>query len=218
MFAALNSVEPHVQNLTTIDLFFANEEWAKAAAPGAEKMAQSRLDAVAASLEGRDYLEGEFTAGDLMMVTVLRFLRHTSLVSRHAGARRLPGALRGAARVSACAGGAAGALREERADRGVIAKSERRADEEVPRRQLAGQPIAEAQPRRVETPDLERGRVLNVKPNSACSGSLRVGHRRGRRIEDDVEDRRTGRTRARARAIVQPMPRVRSKPWRRRTN
>jgi glutathione S-transferase len=80
MFAALNSVEPHVQNLTTIDLFFADEEWAKLRRAGAEKMAQSRLDAVAASLQGRDYLEGRFTAGDLLMVTVLQILRHTSLV------------------------------------------------------------------------------------------------------------------------------------------
>ncbi len=78
MFAALNSVEPHVQNLTTIDLFFPNEEWAKLRRPGAEKMAQARLNAVAASLEGRDYLEGEFTAGDLLMISVLRILRHTS--------------------------------------------------------------------------------------------------------------------------------------------
>ena len=80
MFAALNSVEPHVQALTSIDLFFANEEWAKQRRPGAEKMALARLNGVAASLEGRDYLEGEFTAGDLLMVSVLRFLRHTSLV------------------------------------------------------------------------------------------------------------------------------------------
>jgi glutathione S-transferase len=81
MFAALNSVEPHVQNLTTLDLFFPNEEWARVRRPAAEKLAQSRLDGVAASLVGRDYLEREFTAGDLMMVTVLRFLRHTSMVS-----------------------------------------------------------------------------------------------------------------------------------------
>ena len=81
MLAALNSVEPHVQNLTTIDLFFPNEEWAKLRRPAAEKMAQSRLDAVAASLAGRDYLEGKFTAGDLLMVSVLRFLRHTSMVA-----------------------------------------------------------------------------------------------------------------------------------------
>jgi glutathione S-transferase len=81
MFAALNSVEPHVQNLTTIDLFFPNEEWARLRRPAAEKMAQSRLDAVVASLAGRDYLEGRFTAGDLLMVSVLRFLRHTSMVA-----------------------------------------------------------------------------------------------------------------------------------------
>jgi glutathione S-transferase len=81
MFAALNSVEPHVQNLATIDLFFPNEEWAKARRPGAAKLAQARIDAVAIALAGRDYLEGEFAAGDLMMVSVLRFLRHTRMVS-----------------------------------------------------------------------------------------------------------------------------------------
>jgi len=80
MFAALNSVEPHVQNLTTIDLFFPNEEWAKLRRPGAEAMALGRLNAVAASLEGRDYLEGEFNAGDLLMISVLRNLRHTSII------------------------------------------------------------------------------------------------------------------------------------------
>jgi glutathione S-transferase len=80
MFAALNSVEPQVQNLIAIDLFFANEEWAKLRRPGAEKMALSRLAGVAAALEGRDYLEGQFTAGDLIMTTVLRLLRHTSIV------------------------------------------------------------------------------------------------------------------------------------------
>ena len=80
MFAALNSVEPHIQNLTTIDLFFPTEEWAKLRRPGAEKIALARLNGVAASLEGRDYLEHRFTAGDLLMVTVLQLLRHTSLV------------------------------------------------------------------------------------------------------------------------------------------
>jgi len=80
IFAALNSVEPHVQNLTTIDLFFPDEEWAKQRRAGAENLAKLRLDGVGASLEGRDYLDGQFTAGDLVMTTVLRLLRHTSLV------------------------------------------------------------------------------------------------------------------------------------------
>jgi glutathione S-transferase len=81
MFAALNSVEPHVQNLTTIDLFFPNEDWAKQRRPAAEKLAAGRLDALVARLEHRRYLEEEFTAGDLLMVSVLRFLRHTRLVA-----------------------------------------------------------------------------------------------------------------------------------------
>jgi glutathione S-transferase len=80
MFAALNSLEPAVQNLASIDLFFANEEWAKLRRAGAEEHAQSRLDGIAASLAGRNYLEGEFTGGDLLMVSVLRILRHTELV------------------------------------------------------------------------------------------------------------------------------------------
>jgi glutathione S-transferase len=81
ILAALNSVEPHLQALTTIDLFFANEDWARQRRPGAVKIAQSRLDGVAASLKDREYLDGEFTAGDLVMTSVLRLLRHTSMVS-----------------------------------------------------------------------------------------------------------------------------------------
>ena len=80
MFAALNSVEPHVQNLASIDFFFAKEEWAKLRRPGAEKLALSRLEGVARSLEGRDYLEHDFTGADLIMTTVLRILRDTDLV------------------------------------------------------------------------------------------------------------------------------------------
>lgn len=83
VFAALNSVEPHVQNLTGIDLFHANEEWAKLRRPGAEEMAKGRLQRVSEWLGDKDYLEGRFTAGDLMMASVLRILRHTDLVSQY---------------------------------------------------------------------------------------------------------------------------------------
>lgn len=81
MFAALNSVEPHVQNLAAIDLFYPNEEWAKQRRPGAETAAKARLANLAEWLAGRDYLEQCFTAGDLLMTTVLRILRHTTLVA-----------------------------------------------------------------------------------------------------------------------------------------
>ena len=83
VLAALNSVEPDIQNLASIDLFFAEEDWATARRPGAEASAKLKLDAVARRLQGREYLEDRFTAGDLMMVTVLRNLRHTDLVSGH---------------------------------------------------------------------------------------------------------------------------------------
>ena len=82
LFAALNSIEPHVQNLAGIDLFYAGEEWAKLRRPGAEAMVQKRLSELAAALGDRDYLEGRFSVGDLMMTTVLRILRHTDLVAR----------------------------------------------------------------------------------------------------------------------------------------
>jgi len=83
MFAALNSVEPHVQNLVTIDLFNAAEDWAKTRRPAAEKFALARLDGVVSALSGREYLVDTFTVADLLMVTVLRFLRHTALVDEH---------------------------------------------------------------------------------------------------------------------------------------
>jgi glutathione S-transferase len=80
VFAALNSIEPFVQQLAEIDLFYAKEDWAKARRPGMEKAVQRRLKELAATLGERDYLEDRFTAGDLMMTAVLRILRHTDLV------------------------------------------------------------------------------------------------------------------------------------------
>jgi glutathione S-transferase len=81
MFAALNSIEPHIQNLAAIDLFYAKEEWAKLRRPGAVEMVEKRLDQLAAWLGDREWLEDRFTAGDLLMTTVLRIPRHTDLVS-----------------------------------------------------------------------------------------------------------------------------------------
>ena len=81
MFAAMNSIEPQIQNLTAIDLFYAQEEWAKARRPGVLAVVQQRLQDLATALGDRSYLEGRFTAADLLMTTVLRFLRHTSIVA-----------------------------------------------------------------------------------------------------------------------------------------
>ena len=85
MFAAMNSVEPALTNLALIDVFFANEEWAKLRRPGALAFAQRRLGGLSASLGDKAYLDGDrFTAGDLMMATVLRILGHTDLVTADA--------------------------------------------------------------------------------------------------------------------------------------
>jgi glutathione S-transferase len=81
MFAALNSVEQFVQMLAEIDLFAGGQEWAKLRRPTVLAATTARLSTLTQWLEGREYLEGRFTAADLLMTTVLRILRHTDLVS-----------------------------------------------------------------------------------------------------------------------------------------
>jgi glutathione S-transferase len=82
LIAALNSIEPFVMNVAIIDIFYANEEWAKLRRPGAVEFVQRRLSALSKSLGDKPYLDGDrFTAGDLMMTTVLRILRHTDIVT-----------------------------------------------------------------------------------------------------------------------------------------
>ena len=74
LIAALNSVEPSIWNVFVIDRLYVNEEWAKLRRPGAVEFMNKKLDAVAKRLGDKPFLDGEcFTAGDLMMATVLRF-------------------------------------------------------------------------------------------------------------------------------------------------
>jgi len=81
VFAALNSIEPQIQALIEIDVFHAGEAWTAARRPAVMDRVRLRLRALETWLGSRDYLEGRFTAGDLMMTTVLRLLRHTDIVS-----------------------------------------------------------------------------------------------------------------------------------------
>ena len=82
LIAALNSIEPHVMNVVVIDVFYAQEEWAKLRRPSAVEFVQRRLSALSGSLGDKRFLDGDhFTAGDLMMTTVLRMLGHTDLIS-----------------------------------------------------------------------------------------------------------------------------------------
>jgi glutathione S-transferase len=85
LIAALNSIEPFVMNVALIDLFYVNEQWAKLRRPGAVEFVQRRLSGLSKSLGDKPFLDGErFTAGDLVMSTVLRILQDTDIVSRDA--------------------------------------------------------------------------------------------------------------------------------------
>jgi glutathione S-transferase len=65
-----------------IDLFYADQEWAKLRRPGAVEFVQRRLTALSKALGDKPYLDGDrFTAGDLMMTTVLRIPEHTDIVT-----------------------------------------------------------------------------------------------------------------------------------------
>ena len=82
LFAALNSIEPFVMNVAIIDFVYADEEWAKLRRPSAVEFVRKRLAVLSTSLGDKPYLDGErFTAGDLMMATVLRALHYTDIVS-----------------------------------------------------------------------------------------------------------------------------------------
>jgi glutathione S-transferase len=79
LIAALNSVEPAVWNVFAIDNIHTNHEWAKLRRPGAVEFMNKKLGALAERLGDKPFLDGEhFTAGDLMMTTVLRFHSDTS--------------------------------------------------------------------------------------------------------------------------------------------
>src|SRR5881628_1707993 len=81
-YAALNSVEPAILNLLLIDVFYAGDEWAKLRRPAAADFAKLKLNRVSDWLGDKQWLEGDrFTIGDLVMITVLRFLRHTDMVA-----------------------------------------------------------------------------------------------------------------------------------------
>ena len=82
LIAALNSIEPFVMDVARIDIFYADQEWAKLRRPGAVEFVQRRLAGLSKALGDKPYLDGDrFTAGDLMMTTVLRILKHTDIVT-----------------------------------------------------------------------------------------------------------------------------------------
>jgi len=78
VIAALNSIEPFTMELAAIDIFHAGEAWTKERRPQAEAMVVQRLE----PLGDKEHLEGSFTAGDLVMTTVLREVVENGLLAR----------------------------------------------------------------------------------------------------------------------------------------
>lgn len=72
--AGLNSVEPFAQNLATLDSFHAGQPWVEGYRPVARAALERRLTSLGKWLGDKDWLEGRFTAADIIMVTVLREL------------------------------------------------------------------------------------------------------------------------------------------------
>lgn len=74
LISALNSVEPYIMNMVTIDTFCAGQQWAELRRPEAVTLMERRLTHLSAALGEKDWLEDRFTVGDLIMVEALRNL------------------------------------------------------------------------------------------------------------------------------------------------
>jgi glutathione S-transferase len=83
MFAALNTVEPPILDLTTARIFEADKPWAEERLPLVKDRIRGRLVQLSDRLAGADWLDGAFSAGDLMMVSVLLRLRPSGLLDEY---------------------------------------------------------------------------------------------------------------------------------------
>jgi glutathione S-transferase len=80
MFAAVNTVEPPILELVTARIFEGDKPWSKERIPLVEDRVRDRITQLAAHLGDADWLDGAFSAGDLMMVSVLLRLRPSGIL------------------------------------------------------------------------------------------------------------------------------------------
>ena len=84
MFAALNSVEPAIMDLSFVTIFEADKPWSAMRRPAVEERIHGRLKDLSERLGDRQWLDGDtFTAGDLLMVSVLRILIDQGFVEKY---------------------------------------------------------------------------------------------------------------------------------------
>jgi glutathione S-transferase len=80
MFAALNTVEPPILELGTARLLESDKPWYNERLPLVEDRVRNRLRQLSARLGDAGWLDGAFSAGDLMMVSVLLRLRPSGIL------------------------------------------------------------------------------------------------------------------------------------------
>jgi glutathione S-transferase len=83
MFAALSTVEPPILELQTARILESDKPWADERMPAIKDRIRVRLDQLSARLGDAEWLDGGFSAGDLMMVHVLLRLRPSGLLDEY---------------------------------------------------------------------------------------------------------------------------------------
>jgi glutathione S-transferase len=83
MFAALSTVEPTILELGIARLLEGDKSWSAQRLPLVENRIRDRLGELSARLGDADWLDGGFSAGDLMMVTVLRRLNASDILHEY---------------------------------------------------------------------------------------------------------------------------------------
>lgn len=80
MFAAVNTVEPPILDLVTAKFLEGDKPWAQERLPLVAERIRQRLGQLSAYLDESEWLDGGFSAGDLMMASVLLRLRASGLL------------------------------------------------------------------------------------------------------------------------------------------
>jgi glutathione S-transferase len=83
MFAAVNTMEPPILELVTAKLIEGDKPWAKERLPLVMDRIRGRLNQLSSHLGDTDWLDGAFSAGDLMMVSVLLRLRPSGILDEY---------------------------------------------------------------------------------------------------------------------------------------
>jgi len=83
MFAALNTVEPPILELVTARIHENGKPWAEARLPLVMDRVRDRLKQLSSRLGSADWLDGQFSAGDLLMVSVLLRVKPSGLLAEY---------------------------------------------------------------------------------------------------------------------------------------